>query len=300
MNILHTQGFSVDHLYWIKQGAQSAPGNRYVSAVENLLLGFYNATKPNSRLDGHFYFEHNEQRLNYLSFPSCNKPLHFCGQRVNKCEKPEQLMSYIIKHHSKTQDTILDLMSGSGSGIDAALKLGRNCCAIEKDEQQVKAIQARIAESLNTILTLAYEKSNMNSKCASSILAPAGSSSFKVANSKVVENSGSETTSADATPDHRAADLHNSQTQAQFDSQDVSGPDTSQDLGPPLELSTCSYCGGDGAMKCTHCQRLGIHPGCAVKAGFVSEELAHEGLVICSMACRDEVVFEDANNSFDV
>lgn len=59
---------------------------------------------------------------------------------VNHSEKPQQLLTRLIKSHAHPSELILDLFSGSGSASVAALFAGCNVVAVEQDPHQINAI----------------------------------------------------------------------------------------------------------------------------------------------------------------
>ncbi len=54
------------------------------------------------------------------------------------------LLKYLISHHSKTKDTVLDLFSGTGSTAEAALLCNRNVISVESDSNQAAYIKSRL------------------------------------------------------------------------------------------------------------------------------------------------------------
>ncbi len=59
---------------------------------------------------------------------------------INYSEKPQQLLTCLIKNHAHPSELILDLFSGSGSASVAALFAGCNVVAVEQDPHQINAI----------------------------------------------------------------------------------------------------------------------------------------------------------------
>src|SRR4051812_18563493 len=70
------------------------------------------------------------------------------GDHSNRCmnpaQKPRKLLSFLVTHFSHPGDWVLDLCSGTGTTMAAALLNGRHCVAVENDETMRKAIIQRI------------------------------------------------------------------------------------------------------------------------------------------------------------
>ena len=61
------------------------------------------------------------------------------------CEKPQALLSHIIRSSTREGALVLDCFAGSGSTGEAALRLGRQFIGIEIDPHWVERAQARLA-----------------------------------------------------------------------------------------------------------------------------------------------------------
>ena len=97
-----------------------------------------------SRSFDNFNYLPSEKRTNVLEFAPVKELYKFQGVTVNPCQKPVSLLSYIIQHHSKQNETILDLFSGSGSAAEAAIRCKRNVIAVELDTKQVNCIKNQL------------------------------------------------------------------------------------------------------------------------------------------------------------
>lgn len=110
--------------------------NYLTNAREIAIMGI-KERKPtfNSEYDNGIYEENGE----LYKFPIC----HDKG-RFHPTQKPEDLISALIKKHSKTEDTVLDCFSGSGTTAVCALTLGRNFkgCELNRDyyEKSIKRL----------------------------------------------------------------------------------------------------------------------------------------------------------------
>lgn len=60
-------------------------------------------------------------------------------------QKPLTVMKWCIEEFSKKGDTILDCFSGSGTTLLAAAQLGRNYIGVEREEEYIALIRARLA-----------------------------------------------------------------------------------------------------------------------------------------------------------
>lgn len=123
---------------WIKTNPVpiNSKTNYLTNAREIALLGV-KKNKPyfNSEYDNGIY----EEKGELYKFPIC----HDKG-RFHPTQKPETLISELIKKHSKEGDTVLDCFSGSGTTAVCAIKLRRRFkgCEIDKDyyEKSIKRL----------------------------------------------------------------------------------------------------------------------------------------------------------------
>jgi adenine-specific DNA-methyltransferase len=60
------------------------------------------------------------------------------------CEKPQALLSHIVRSSTREGATVLDCFAGSGSTGEAALRLGRNIILIEKDPHWIEQSARRV------------------------------------------------------------------------------------------------------------------------------------------------------------
>jgi site-specific DNA-methyltransferase (adenine-specific) len=64
---------------------------------------------------------------------------------MHPCEKPVELLQYLIRTYTNENDVVLDNTMGSGSTIVAAIKENRQYIGIEKDEHYFEIANERIA-----------------------------------------------------------------------------------------------------------------------------------------------------------
>jgi hypothetical protein len=63
---------------------------------------------------------------------------------VDSDELPPELNNALLERHIRAGDTVIDLFAGSGSFTGAALMLGCNPIAVEKDDEKFRGIVARM------------------------------------------------------------------------------------------------------------------------------------------------------------
>lgn len=122
----------------------------------------------------------------------------FSKNPINSAQKPLMLLQYLIHRHSNPGSWILDLCSGTGTALLAAMTTGRNCTAVELSIQSCVNIDARVAafnfnentveiEDIEDILLDSDDekkaeepkspihKTNLCSSCSSELLSNSGS-----------------------------------------------------------------------------------------------------------------------------
>ena len=97
----------------IKTNITHTPGDRMVSVVEHLCVGYFDAIWK-KKAQSHV----NERNVvNYIMCPVVTKKLcQVYGDKslVNPYEKPQRLMNRLIELFSNPDDSVLDLFSGTG------------------------------------------------------------------------------------------------------------------------------------------------------------------------------------------
>lgn len=77
------------------------------------------------------------------------------NQSIHRTQKPVELAEFIIKTYTNEGETVLDNCVGSGTTIIACENTGRNCIAMENDEE----VYAKCRERLSKLLTKEAEGS---------------------------------------------------------------------------------------------------------------------------------------------
>jgi site-specific DNA-methyltransferase (adenine-specific) len=86
-----------------------------------------------------------ERPINLLKFDkvSGNSP-----DFVHSCQKPEDLLRYLIEKSTDPGDLILDPYMGSGSTLRAAKDMGRRCIGIEVKEEHCASARKRLGQGV--------------------------------------------------------------------------------------------------------------------------------------------------------
>jgi len=96
----------------------SVSGNRFHSSVEQIIIAYITPGMDNCRKDEFFNFTPKESRKNYFTFPPTphSEMLFRVGTReaLNPCQKPLDLMKYLVEHFSRPGEWVLDLCAGTG------------------------------------------------------------------------------------------------------------------------------------------------------------------------------------------
>lgn len=130
-------------------GAQSTQGDRLsrINCMEHFVTLFFGQT-PICRYDA-------ADRSNVLIDNWSFKPLKTAGKKqLNDCEKPQNLMRVLVSNYTAPGHWVWDCMSGTMSMAKAALSMGRNVFAFDKDRAQViPAVQSLIKMFRNNIVS---------------------------------------------------------------------------------------------------------------------------------------------------
>ncbi|KAL3685850.1 hypothetical protein R1sor_003872 [Riccia sorocarpa] len=152
-----------------KTNVRHAGGPRINHIHEHITIGYWNNQGKRSPVNFNTVLDEAGNRRMLSSVLSCGavsaKLKHpGDGAPVNIYQKPQRLISTLISHLSREYDWVLDLCAGSGTTIACAVKLLRNCGAVELDRRQSFYIPQRI-RSLDTlpspdveITTVGYHK----------------------------------------------------------------------------------------------------------------------------------------------
>ena len=128
----------------VKENVKNAGGARLNNNFECFTIGFHSADGVRS-LD-HFNFRADESRNNVVIFPAVVSKLKHSGdsKAVNVYQKPRDLLNWMVSHFSVPGDWVMDLCSGSGTGLVSSLSLGRHCVAVEVDARQSDVLKGRV------------------------------------------------------------------------------------------------------------------------------------------------------------
>ncbi len=94
-----------------------------------------------------FHFARGKQPPNYFESPQgggAERVKDHNGGAVNLAQKPLALTSLWVDWGSRPGDWVLDAFAGTGTVTVAALRLGRNACAVELDPALAHQIEARV------------------------------------------------------------------------------------------------------------------------------------------------------------
>lgn len=128
----------------MKDNVKNPGGPRLNSNFECFTIGFHSV--DGGRSMDHFNFRTDESRNNVVVTPSVVAKLRHSGDNkvVNVYQKPRELLNWMVEHFSRPKEWVLDLCSGSGTGLVSSLALGRHCAAVELDERQSDVLSGRV------------------------------------------------------------------------------------------------------------------------------------------------------------
>lgn len=136
----------------IKENMKNAGGARLNSNYECFTIGFHSHDGKRS-LD-HFNFRADESRNNVVVVPGVTHKLKHNGDNktINIYQKPRRLLDWMVNHFSQVGDWVVDLCSGSGTGLASSLALGRHCVAIEIDKRQSSVLRGRVLNLVDDLV----------------------------------------------------------------------------------------------------------------------------------------------------
>lgn len=132
------------HTFYIWHKTNPMPlfgNNNYLQSIEMALV----LVKGNPRF--RFGKRGGKQPPNFMESPQVGgleRVKVADGSTLNIAQKPLGLCRLWIDQASKRGDWILDAFAGTGTASIAALRQGRNACAVELDAALVKSLEARI------------------------------------------------------------------------------------------------------------------------------------------------------------
>ena len=109
--------------------------------VNKNILNNYNCKELNKTYDY-------KMPINVLEFNTVEK------NKMHPTQKPTDLLEYLIKTYTNTNETVLDNCMGSGSTGVACLNTNRNFIGIEKDDEYFKIAEDRINKAKESIFEL--------------------------------------------------------------------------------------------------------------------------------------------------
>ena len=130
---------------WVKKNCYNAGGARLHSQWEPFTIGF-GTSDGTGRLKAHYCFKKEDNRSNVVEFLTVNTKTKSSldDRTINEYQKPRKLLNWMIKNFSRRNDWVLDLCSGSGTGMLSALSFGRNVVGVEIDRRLVESIPSLI------------------------------------------------------------------------------------------------------------------------------------------------------------
>ncbi|CAM6129466.1 unnamed protein product [Calypogeia fissa] len=145
---------------WIKDNVKNARGARLKSNFECFTIGFF--SQDGKRSMEHFNFGPDECRNNVVTFFGVTTKLKHHGDNkvINIYQKPRRLLDWMVNHFSHVGDWVLDLCSGSGTGLAASLSLSKPCVVVELDARQSAVLRSRVLK-LTDDLTRERERSGV-------------------------------------------------------------------------------------------------------------------------------------------
>ncbi|KAL3696720.1 hypothetical protein R1sor_010796 [Riccia sorocarpa] len=134
-----------------KTNVRHAGGPRINHVHEHITIGYWNAQGRRSPVNFNSVIDDAGNRQMLSSILSCGavsaKLKHpGDGAPVNIYQKPQRLISALISHLSHEYDWLLDLCAGSGTTTACAVKLLRNCGAVELDRRDSATSQGELAQ----------------------------------------------------------------------------------------------------------------------------------------------------------
>lgn len=116
------------------------------SGSQRLKAG-YKSNPTTGEFNGSIKSNRTEVEYDELKYPENIREFNnrAAGQRgLHPTQKPEELMEYLIKSHTKEGDVVLDFTMGSGTTGVACKKLNRNFIGIELEEKYCRIAMDRI------------------------------------------------------------------------------------------------------------------------------------------------------------
>jgi hypothetical protein len=125
---------------------KNAGGARLHNNWEHVTIGFYSG--EGGRGMEHYNFRDKENWRNVVTANAVSKKLLHSSDKkpINVYQKPRQLVDWMVGHWSWPGEWVLDLFSGSGTGLASCMAYGRHCVAVEDDPRQAMVLKERVLQ----------------------------------------------------------------------------------------------------------------------------------------------------------
>ena len=135
----------IEACIWVKKNCFNTGGARLQSQWEPFTVGF-GTSDGTGRSMMHYCFQPKENRSNVVERLTINAKTKSSldDEVINEYQKPRKLLNWMVRHFSRKGDWVLDLCSGSGTGMLSALSFGRNVVGVEMDKRQAETIPSLI------------------------------------------------------------------------------------------------------------------------------------------------------------
>jgi DNA modification methylase len=118
----------------------------------------------------HYNFWDKENWRNMVTANIVSKKLLHSSDKkpIKFYQKPRQLIDWMVRHWSWPGEWVLDLFSGSGTGLASCMAYGRHCVAMEDDPRQAMVLKERVLQldeedpNLKTAKLIGYETLDMD------------------------------------------------------------------------------------------------------------------------------------------
>jgi DNA modification methylase len=127
-----------------KLNVKNEGGARLNSNYE-LFTIFYHLADSTRKMD-QFNFLEKESRNNVVDADAVLQKLKHSrdNKPVNVYQKLRELLDWMVGHFSRPHEWVLDLCSGSGTGLASCMAYGRHCASVEIDLRQAIVLQERV------------------------------------------------------------------------------------------------------------------------------------------------------------
>jgi hypothetical protein len=129
-----------------KPNVMTGGGPHLDNNFECFTIGFH--AEGGQRTMEHFNFKASESRSNVVVANAVMSKYKHSGDTkpVNVYQKPRELLNWMVGHFSRPKEWVMDLLSGSGTGLASCMAYGRHCVAIEVDARQAMVLKERVLQ----------------------------------------------------------------------------------------------------------------------------------------------------------